>query len=235
MDFANLVNLGNMLGFPGGSDGKESSCSAGDPGSNSGSGRSPGEGNGNPLQYSCHGHVSLAGYSPWGSQRVGHDWKTNAFTLQEIRFPKSSSPDGSGLALADVEDTGVRFGGGSEGTAITGGKSLQSETMADRCQSGSSFVLSSLFHIQLFVLTPAWRQLQTYQRWLLLLRGGDTEATAPHRPLPEASSHLRSRPPGHTLPFVHRHQYFRRLLRDSVSLCSPVQTLSQLLPHFFNF
>ena len=35
--------------FPGGSDGKESACSAGDPGLISGSGRCPGEGNGNPL------------------------------------------------------------------------------------------------------------------------------------------------------------------------------------------
>ena len=37
-----------LLGFPGGSDSKESACNAGDPGE-----RSPGEGNGNPLQYSC--------------------------------------------------------------------------------------------------------------------------------------------------------------------------------------
>ena len=36
-----------------GSDGKESACRAGDPGSIPGPGRSPGEGNGNPLQYSC--------------------------------------------------------------------------------------------------------------------------------------------------------------------------------------
>ena len=42
-------------GFPSGSDGKESAYSAGDPGSISGSGRSPGEGNGIPLQYSCLG------------------------------------------------------------------------------------------------------------------------------------------------------------------------------------
>ena len=41
------------MGFPGGSDGKESACNAGDPGKITGSGRSPGEGNGNPLQYSC--------------------------------------------------------------------------------------------------------------------------------------------------------------------------------------
>ena len=39
--------------FPDGSDGKESACNAGDLGSIPGSGRSPGEGNGNPLQYSC--------------------------------------------------------------------------------------------------------------------------------------------------------------------------------------
>ena len=39
--------------FPGGSDGKVSACNAGDPGSIPGLGRSPGEGNGNPLQYSC--------------------------------------------------------------------------------------------------------------------------------------------------------------------------------------
>ena len=37
----------------GGSEGKESACSAVDQGSIPGSGRSPGEGNGNPLQYSC--------------------------------------------------------------------------------------------------------------------------------------------------------------------------------------
>ena len=45
-------------------------ANAGDPGSIPGPGRSPGEGNGNPLQYSClgksHGHRSLVGYSPWG-------------------------------------------------------------------------------------------------------------------------------------------------------------------------
>ena len=47
---------------------KESTCNAGDAGSILGSGRSPGEGNGYPLQYSClenpHGQRSLAGYSP---------------------------------------------------------------------------------------------------------------------------------------------------------------------------
>ena len=41
------------LGFPGGSDGKESTCNVGDLGLSPGSGRSPVEGNGNPLQYCC--------------------------------------------------------------------------------------------------------------------------------------------------------------------------------------
>ena len=41
------------MGFPGGSDGKESACNAGDLGSIPGLGRSPGEGNGHPLQCSC--------------------------------------------------------------------------------------------------------------------------------------------------------------------------------------
>ena len=59
-----------VLGFPRGSDVKEYVCNAGDLGSLPGSGRSPGEGNGNPLQYSClvnpHGQRRLAGYSSWG-------------------------------------------------------------------------------------------------------------------------------------------------------------------------
>ena len=50
--------------------GKESACNVGDLGSIPGLGRSPGEGNGNPLQYSClekpHGRRSPVGYSPYG-------------------------------------------------------------------------------------------------------------------------------------------------------------------------
>ena len=42
-----------MVGFPGGSNGKESACNAGDLGSIPGLGKYPGKGNGNPLQYSC--------------------------------------------------------------------------------------------------------------------------------------------------------------------------------------
>ena len=48
-----LFNMLSRLDFPGGSDGKASAYDAGDLGSIPGLGRSPGEGNGNPLQYSC--------------------------------------------------------------------------------------------------------------------------------------------------------------------------------------
>ena len=62
------------LGFPGGSVSKESACNAGDLGSIPGLGRSPGEGQGNPFQYSClespHGQRSLVGYSPWGRKEL---------------------------------------------------------------------------------------------------------------------------------------------------------------------
>ena len=48
-----IARVTGDVGFPGGSEVKASACSVGDLGSISGSGRSPGEGNGNPLQYSC--------------------------------------------------------------------------------------------------------------------------------------------------------------------------------------
>ena len=55
MKITNVNNdsLALIKGFPGGSEVKVSASNAGDPGSIPGSGRFPGEGNGNPLQYSC--------------------------------------------------------------------------------------------------------------------------------------------------------------------------------------
>ena len=47
------IYLGKLMGFPGGSEVKASACNAGDLGSIPVLGRSPGERNGNPLQYSC--------------------------------------------------------------------------------------------------------------------------------------------------------------------------------------
>ena len=68
------------MGFPGDAVVKNPLANAGDMDSIPGSGRFPGEGNSNPLQYSClgtsHGQRSLAGYSSWGGKRVGHDLAT---------------------------------------------------------------------------------------------------------------------------------------------------------------
>ena len=66
-----------------GSDGKESAHKAGDPGLILGLGRSPGEGNGNPLQYSClENSTEEPGRLQFmGSQRVGYNWATFTFTL----------------------------------------------------------------------------------------------------------------------------------------------------------
>ena len=63
------IRNSSSWGFPGGSDGKASACNAGVPCSIPGSGRSPGEGNGNPLQQllpgKSHGRRSLIDYSLW--------------------------------------------------------------------------------------------------------------------------------------------------------------------------
>ena len=68
----------SSMGFPAGSDSKESACSAGDLGPVSGSGRSPGEGNGKPLQYSCLENSMdrgawLTTLQSMGSQRIGYN------------------------------------------------------------------------------------------------------------------------------------------------------------------
>ena len=78
------TNLFKYWSFLGDLDSKESFCNAGDPGSILGSGRSPGEGNGYPLPYSCLENPMDRG--AWratvhgGLQRIGHNWVTNTFT-----------------------------------------------------------------------------------------------------------------------------------------------------------
>ena len=74
------ISITSDKGFPSGAEVKASACNVGDLGSIPGSGRSPGEGNGNPLQYSCLKNPVDRG-AWWatvhGSQRVGHDWATS--------------------------------------------------------------------------------------------------------------------------------------------------------------
>ena len=60
-----------FLSFPGGSDGKASACNAGDLGSIPGLRRSPGEGNGDPLQYSCLENPMDGG--TWWAAAHGHN------------------------------------------------------------------------------------------------------------------------------------------------------------------
>ena len=78
------------LGFPGGSDGKESTCNAGDLGSIPGLGRSPGGGHGNPLQYAGlenpRGEERLAGYSPWDRKEsdTRRNWATKLRESGEV-------------------------------------------------------------------------------------------------------------------------------------------------------
>ena len=64
-----------FLGFPGDSDGKESTCNVGDLDLVSGLRSFSGGGHGNPVQYSClkntHGQRSLEAYSPWGHKELG--------------------------------------------------------------------------------------------------------------------------------------------------------------------
>ena len=80
-----------QMGFPGGSDGKESTCNVGDLGSIPGLERSPGREHGNPLQYSClknpHGQRSLVGCGPWGHKELDMTaTKHSTSTAFQIKF-----------------------------------------------------------------------------------------------------------------------------------------------------
>ena len=76
------VTLCIILGFPGSSAGRESTCNAGDPGSIPGLRRYPGEGNGYPLQYSC-----LENFMDRGAQRA----TVHAVTKSDMTEPLSLS------------------------------------------------------------------------------------------------------------------------------------------------
>ena len=69
-----ISRAGGFVGFPGGSDGKKSACRAGDLGSTSGSGRSPGGGHGNPLQYPCLEHPMRRGAWRATVHGVANSW-----------------------------------------------------------------------------------------------------------------------------------------------------------------
>ena len=101
----------------GGPDSKASACNAGNPGSIPGLGRSPGEGNGNPLQHSCleksHGRRSLIGYSPWGRKESDTTERTFIHTrIFKCQFSECfrGFPGGSAVKrLLAMQETRVRF------------------------------------------------------------------------------------------------------------------------------
>ena len=104
--------LSTIWGLPRWLSGKQSTCQTGNAGSIPGSGRSPGEGNGNPLQYSCLENSQeprrLAGCSPWGCKelhtRTGHNLPSRQFCV----FPSSAFC--CSLSLGQSSPWGVKGG-----------------------------------------------------------------------------------------------------------------------------
>ena len=98
------VKLWEVFGFPGGSEGKASACNMEIRRSIPGSGRSPGEGNGNPLWYSCleksRGRRSLVDFMGSTESRT----RLNNFTFTFLLMKKLCRMDTGGLSLS-LKDT----------------------------------------------------------------------------------------------------------------------------------
>ena len=103
--YLNKVNINKFMGFPGGSDGKESASNVGDLGLIPGLGRSLGEGNGYPLQRSClenpHRQRNLVSYSQWG--------RKESDTTEQLSLFKNTSTPTSVFLLGEFHKTGVRW------------------------------------------------------------------------------------------------------------------------------
>ena len=110
------------MGFPCSLVGKESACKAGDLGLIPGSGRSPGEGNGSPLQYSCLENPmdkrSLAGYCQWDHKN--RTWLSNYITTiiifqwlsNKMSFPSGASVKNLPANAGDLRDVDSTPGSG---------------------------------------------------------------------------------------------------------------------------
>ena len=110
------------LGFLGGSDSKESTCKAGEPGSIPGSGRSPGEGNGYPLQYSCLENSMDRG-----------DWQPKSQKSDTTELPKphfSLSKDGKQSSSGDLSTSSPWVFSGSTVDV----KAVRPSSPSSRCQ-----------------------------------------------------------------------------------------------------
>ena len=106
--FSTSASLVLGRGFPGGSDGKESACNVGETGLIPGSGRSPGEGNGNLFQYSCLENPMDRG-----------DYRVQSMNWQRIRhaWAATSSP-GQGCFKGTGSAGGTRFPWGRAGASL---------------------------------------------------------------------------------------------------------------------
>ena len=100
----NRKHRNHSLSCPDGSDGKESTCNAGEVGLIPGLGRSPEEGHGYPLHYffleNPHGQRSLAGYSPWGCNES--DTTEQLSTAQHISHIMASTTFASGRHSVNI-------------------------------------------------------------------------------------------------------------------------------------
>ena len=102
--------------FPSGTDGKESACSAGDPGSIPGSGRSPGGGNGSPLQYSCWRIPWTE--EPGGLQSMGSKSQTGLRDQHQHIWGCGSSEDGQ--SYLSIQGRTQTSGQGAPGSWCSG-------------------------------------------------------------------------------------------------------------------
>ena len=111
-----------LLGFPGGSDGKESACNAGDLGLIPWSRSFPGGGNGKPLQYSCLGNPMDKGAcwanSSWG-HRVRHNWIEELDTIEWLTPSLISLWGFSSLFLRGYSLGTWHFAGKNEGLKVS--------------------------------------------------------------------------------------------------------------------
>ena len=130
------LNSDLMFGLPWWLSSKESACNAGavgDKGSIPGSGRSPGEGHGNPLQYflpgESHGQRSLVGCSPWGCEQSDTTEQLDFHFLLSCTGERNGSP----LQCSCLEDP---RDGGAWWAAIYG--VTQSRTRLKQLSSSSS-------------------------------------------------------------------------------------------------
>ena len=85
------LSSSSSYGFPGGSDSKETACNVENPGLILGSGRYPGEGNVNPLQYPClENPMDREAWRSMVLQRVRHNWATNTHSFHSFTFNQAT-------------------------------------------------------------------------------------------------------------------------------------------------